>query len=73
LFIPGYAGCSAYPINSSVINLLIYCIFSTVLILASQVFFKGQMEYARLIKISTSVGDLIQSWLFRGMFFDLKD
>jgi len=27
-------------------------------------FFKGHMEYARLIIVSSSVGDLIQSWLF---------
>jgi len=29
-----------------------------------KLFFKGQMEYARLILISFSVGDLLQSWLF---------
>jgi hypothetical protein len=28
--------------------------------------FTGQMEYARLIIISSPVGDLFQSWLFHG-------
>jgi len=51
---------------SSVINLLIHCLFSEVLMLASQVFFKGQMEYAI---ISFSIGEKIYSWLFHAMVF----
>jgi len=31
--------------------------------------FKGQMEYARLIRISSSVGDFYQSWLFHLLFY----
>ena len=38
-----------------------HCLFSAVLMLASQVFFKGQMEYAI---ISFSVVEKIYPWLF---------
>ena len=32
-------------------------------------FFTGHMEYARLIIISSPVGDLFQSWLFHLLLF----
>ena len=35
-------------------------------------FFNGQMEYARLIIISSPVGDLFQSWLFHVLKVFLK-
>lgn len=46
---------------SSVINLSIHCLFSVTLILASQVIFKSQMEYAI---ISFPVGENTFAWLF---------
>ena len=35
-------------------------------------FFTGHMEYARLILISSSVGDFCQSWLFHVIKFTLS-
>jgi len=53
-------------IFSCVINLLIHCLFSAVLMLASQVFFKGHMEYAI---ISFSVGKKISLMAISSVYF----
>jgi len=45
-------------IVSSGIDLLIHCLFSAVLMLASQVFFKGQMELLTSFLFLTGVREL---------------
>ena len=43
--------------------------FHVLFFILYSLFFRGHMESARLIIISSSVGDLLQSWRFYVLFF----